>query len=300
MNYDKQLIKELTTIKDYIRFGVSLFTKEKIYFGHGFDCAWDEAVFLVLHALNLPQDIDRSIIDAKITEAEREKVLQLLYLRATKRTPAAYLVKEAWFAGLPFYVDERVLIPRSPIAELIIKQFEPWIDPLKVHNILDIGTGSGCIAIACALAFPDAKVDAVDLSQDALDVAKVNVKKHNVAEQVKLIKSDVFSSLKKQKYDIIVSNPPYVDALDMKALPKEYQHEPKMALAAGKTGLDIVTKILHEAYDHLNANGILVVEVGNSFPALQEKFPNLPFLWLEFEHGASEAFLLTKDQLEVI
>lgn len=297
MSSNQEIIQELYTVRDYIRYGVSIFNAANIYFGHGFASALDEAYFLVLHALHLPHTTDNNFLDARLTQKERYTVLELFESRVQTRKPAAYLVKEAWFAGLPFFVDARVLIPRSPIAELIEKRFEPWIDYDKVEGILDIGTGSGCIAIACAYAFPEAQVDAADISADALEVAKINVAKHNVAEQVNLIKSDVFSALKNKKYDIIISNPPYVDAQDMADLPKEYLHEPKLALAAGATGLDIVATILHEAENHLNEEGILIVEVGNSAHELVERFPNLPFMWLTFERGESEVFLLTKEQL---
>lgn len=290
-------VVELRTLRDMLRWSYSELQAADLYYGHGTLNAWDEAVYLNLHALNLGIELNSEFLDAGLTKKERQSIADLILQRVSKRLPAPYLTHEAWFMGFPFYVDERVLIPRSPIAELIENQFAPWVDEDKVHNVLDLCTGSACIAIACAHVFPAAQVDAVDISKDALAVAKINVEKFKLQEQVHLFKSDLFANLKNKKYDIIVSNPPYVDAADMKALPKEFRHEPKLALQAGKDGLDIVIKILQQVKQHLTQQGILVVEVGNSKHALIDKYPRVPFTWLEFAKGEAEVFLLTVDQL---
>lgn len=288
---------ELHTFRDLVRWGVSQFIVAKLYYGHGTDNPWDEASWLALHCLHLsPADIDR-IADANLLASERRAIAKLLFRRIRERKPAAYLTKEAWFAGLSFYVDERVIVPRSPFAELIDKQFEPWIQPEEVGRILDLCTGSACIAIACALAFPDIPVDAVDLSEDAIAVAQINVEKHQVADQVNLITSDLFTKLKGQKYDLIVSNPPYVGEAEWQSLPAEYHQEPHMALVAEDNGIAIASKIIHEAADYLTDHGVLIVEVGNSAPLIAETFPDLPFVWLEFERGGEGVFLLTAEQL---
>lgn len=291
-------ISELQTLRDLIRWAISRFNEAGLYYGHGTDNAWDEAVALVLHTLFLPHDVNPSVMDARLTAKEKETLHRLIQRRVDERIPLPYLTHEAWFAGASFFVDERVLVPRSPIAELIENHFQPWIEEDAVYSILDLCTGSGCIAIACAQAFPHAKVDASDISDDALAVAKINVLRHEVEDRVELIKSDLFAGLAGKKYDIIVSNPPYVDEEDMASLPKEYHHEPKLGLEAGKTGLDLAVKILKEASQHLNPNGILIVEVGNSEFALVEKFTDIPFVWLEFERGDGGVFLLTAEELK--
>ncbi len=222
---------------------------------------------------------------------------ELIGRRIKERIPAVYLTGETWFAGLPFQVDRRALIPRSPIAELIERRFAPWIDPRGVRRILDIGTGSGCIAVACAKALPRARVDAVDISPEALEVAAINVRRHRVGSRVSLVRSDHFSALSGERYDIIVANPPYVGRREMSGLPPEYRHEPRLALAAGRDGLDSVRVILREAGEHLRARGLLIVEVGNTETAVRRAFRHLPFLWLEFERGGGGVFLLTADQL---
>lgn len=289
---------KLHSIGDILAWGETQFSKAKIYFGHGTDNAWDEAVSIVRYVMHFPPDVDRSVLELVPTDVEKDAILELLQRRIDERIPAAYLTHEAWFAGLSFYVDQRVLIPRSPIAELIEKQFRPWINPDQVKHIIDIGTGSGCIAIAAAIAFPQAIVDATDISDEALQVAKINVKKHNVADRINLIKSDVFGDVPPKAYDIILSNPPYVALSEQSGLPAEYHHEPSGALFAGVTGLDIVEQILQQAIDHLTKYGILIIEVGNSERAIIEKFPRVPFLWLNFERGGDGVFILTKDQLK--
>jgi ribosomal protein L3 glutamine methyltransferase len=289
---------DLLTIRDYLRIATTRFNEAGLYYGHGTDNAWDEAIALVLHTLHLPHDINPAILDARLLPEERKKLSELINVRIEKKIPVPYLTHEAWFSGLPYYVDDRVLIPRSPIAELIEAQFQPWIESFDVHNILDLCTGSGCIAIACAKAFPDAAVDAIDISDDALAVAKINVLRHNVQDQVQLIKSDLFSAIPPKKYDIIVSNPPYVSTQEMFDLPTEFQHEPALALAAGSHGLDMAIQILKQAHHYLTPHGILIVEVGNSEVALSEQYPQIPFMWLEFQRGGGGVFLLTAEQLK--
>lgn len=288
---------DLKTIRDFIRFATSGFNAAGLYYGHGTDNAWDEAVALVLHTLHLPHDVNSSVLDARLTQEEKNTLSELIDLRINKRIPVPYITHEAWFSGLPYYVDERVLIPRSPIAELIESQFEPWINSDDTQHILDLCTGSGCIAVTCAKTFPDAMIDAIDISKEALAVAKINVLKHSVEDQVNLIESDLFSALSQQKYDIIVSNPPYVSTEEMFNLPNEFLHEPKLGLAAGTQGLDFAVRILRDAAQYLQPNGILVVEVGNSEYALADYFPDVPFTWLEFQRGGGGVFLLTAEQL---
>jgi ribosomal protein L3 glutamine methyltransferase len=287
----------LDTPKDFVRWGASAFNRAKLHFEHGTSNAVDEALNLVLHGLSLGHDIPPWLLDGRLTEAEKRAVYDLLRRRVEERKPYAYITHSARFAGLDFYVDERVLVPRSPIAELVESAFEPWVEAERVTRVLDLCTGSGCIAIACAYAFGDAAVDATDLSPDALAVARMNVERLHVADRVLLHKADVFEGLPEAPYDIIVSNPPYVDAEDMATLPDEHKHEPKLGLAAGSDGLDIVRRILTDAPRYLAQDGILVVEVGNSRWALEQAYPDLPFTWLEFERGQAEVFLLRADQL---
>lgn len=270
----------------------SEFIKADLYFGHGTDNAWDEAVWLVLATLNLPLDSGSDILDRALSQSEQDQIAVLIRRRVDERIPVAYLLKQAFFAGYPFYVDERVIIPRSPIAELILNHFQPWIPETQVHQILDLCCGSACIGIACAHAFPTASVDAVDIDNDAMAVAKINVDQHALSERINLIHSNLFTGLAGKRYDIIVCNPPYVDAEDMQDCPEEYRWEPELALAAGADGLIFADHILAVAKNYLTEHGILILEVGNSAAALEAKYPRLPFIWLEFEYGGAGVCLL--------
>lgn len=292
------LSRQLKTLRDLLRYSLSQFYEANLHFGHGTDNAWDEALYLALSALNLPPDVDREVLDARLLESERKKIIKLIHERVERRVPAAYLTHQAWFCGLPFYVDERVIVPRSPIAELIENEFSPWMDNNPIERVLDLCTGSGCIGIASAVYMPETLVDATDVSKSALEVAQMNANRHQVENRVNLIQSDLFQKLSGKTYDVIVSNPPYVSAKEFANLPQEYFHEPEIALKAGQTGLEIVTKILKEAHKHLSPNGILVVEVGNSETALIDKYPDIPFTWLQFSRGGDGVFLLTAEQLE--
>ncbi len=293
----QKMMTRLMTVRDFLRWGLTQFQCSELYYGQGTDNPWDEIVYLVLATLKLGPILNPEWLDARLTEEESIALVQKIEQRILQRLPTAYLVNQAWFAGLPFYVDPRVLIPRSPLAELIEHQFSPWLEQESIDSILDLGTGSGCIAIACAVALPQAKIDAVDISRDALNVAEMNVQQHHCADRVQLIQSDGFENLQGRRYQLIISNPPYVDALDFANLPDEYRHEPALALASGEEGLDFIHTLLVQAPEHLQENGLLIVEVGNSKSALVRHYPHLPFIWLEFEHGEAEVFLLTREQL---
>ncbi|HJW02854.1 MAG TPA: 50S ribosomal protein L3 N(5)-glutamine methyltransferase [Azospira sp.] len=294
----EQARNELFTVRDLLRYAVSRFNETQLFFGHGSDNAYDEAVYLILHTLHLPLDRLEPFLDARLTQSERQEVLQIIDRRVTTRVPAAYLTHEAWLGEHRFYVDERVIVPRSFIAELLAEQFAPWIeDPWAVTRVADICTGSGCLAILAALTFPEAKVDAVDISPDALDVARRNVADYGLEEEVRLVQSNLFAGLARQKYDLIISNPPYVNAESMATLPQEYRHEPELALAGGEDGLDLVRTLLREAKDHLNPGGLLVVEIGHNRDDLEAAYPQTPFTWLDTSGGDQFVFLLRREEL---
>ncbi len=284
-------LQDVRSLRDMIYLGASRFDAAELYYGHGTDNALDEAAFLAFYALQLEPDFRDEVLERQLSDDEKQTIQTWFDKRIDSRKPAAYLTGEAWFAGLPFYVNEDVLVPRSPIAELIGEQFQPWVQPDKVQRILDLCTGSGCIAIACALAFPHARVDAADISDKALAIAGQNRQRHQLADRLSLIESDLFANID-GRYDLIVSNPPYVDAEDMANLPQEYRHEPELGLAAGDNGLDLVIPMLRDAAEYLADDGVLIVEVGNSEAALAELFPQVPFMWLEFEYGGQGVFML--------
>lgn len=288
--------RQSVSVQRLIARGARRLRRARVFFGHGTDNAWDESAALIWHALGLPAPTAK--IYARLTNLHQQQLArELITRRIRERTPAVYLTGEIWFAGLRFRTDPRALIPRSPIAELIERGYAPWIDPRRVRRVLDIGTGSGCIAIATAKMLPRALVDAVDISAAALQLAAVNVRRHRLKARVRLIESDYFSALKAERYDIIVSNPPYVGARELRSLPAEYRHEPRMALASGPDGLDAVRVILKDAGRHLNPGGILIVEVGNTEGAVRRAFARLPFTWLTFERGGGGVFVLTAEQL---
>lgn len=286
-----------TTINVWITWAEQQFTAAGLFYGHGTDNPVSEAIYLISYALETDFEFNGMDVDAPLDEQQNKKIQALLQARIETKKPAAYLVNEAWFCGLPFYVNESVLVPRSPIAELIETEFSPWIARNRIHSILEIGTGSGCIALSCAYYMPDVRVDAVDIDEQALSVATRNRASLDLDGRVELIQSDVFSALAGKRYDIIVANPPYVSEDEYNELPEEYQHEPELGLKSGSDGLDCVRVILREAAEHLNPGGILIVEVGNSQEALEQAFPDVPFMWLEFEYGGSGVFLLEQAQL---
>jgi ribosomal protein L3 glutamine methyltransferase len=282
-------------VAQLIERGARRLARARLHYGHGTDNARDEAAALVWHALGLP--LSARAYARPVSVRGRLAVAALLQRRVRERVPAVYLTRRCWFAGLPMYVDERVLIPRSPIAELIERRFQPWVEPTRIRRILDLGTGSGCIAIACAKAFPRARVDASDISAPALEVAKINIRRHRLGARVQLRLSDHFAALTRRSYDIIVTNPPYVGRRELRALPREYRHEPALALAAGADGLDSVHAILRGAVAHLRPGGILVVEVGNSEWAVRRAYPRLPLTWLSFARGGGGVFMVSREQL---
>ncbi|MDD3484205.1 50S ribosomal protein L3 N(5)-glutamine methyltransferase [Azovibrio restrictus] len=289
---------DLHTLRDCLRFAVTHFNEAGLFFGHGSDNAWDEAVYLTLHTLHLPLDRLEPFLDARLLPKEKSALLRIYERRVQERIPAAYLTKEAWLGEHRFYVDERVIVPRSFIAELLDEQLSPWIeDPWQVETALDLCTGSGCLAILAALNFPEARVDAIDLSPDALAVAKKNVDDYQLQERVRLIESDGMNALGDERYDLIISNPPYVDAASVAALPPEYLKEPELALGSGEDGLDFTRRILAEAKARLNPGGILVVEIGHNRDVLEAAYPQLPFTWLDTAAGDQYVFMLRQEEL---
>ena len=291
-----EAVEELLTAQDWIRWGASQCQRAGLFFGHGTDNAWDEAAVLVLWSIDTPWERLDTVKDTRLTTTEKQRIARLFQRRITERVPAPYLTGEAWFAGLKFAVNEQVLVPRSPIAELIHHQFQPWLTR-EPRRILDLCTGSGCIGIACAYEFPDAEIVLSDISETALAVAETNVRDHDLRDRVRVCHSDGLNNLKGEIFDLIVSNPPYVDADDMASVPAEYRAEPELALASGEDGLDFTRRLLASAADHLSEEGLLVVEVGNSAPALERAFPQMPFTWPEFERGGHGVFILTARDL---
>ncbi|ARP86254.1 50S ribosomal protein L3 N(5)-glutamine methyltransferase [Bordetella genomosp. 9] len=290
--------QELQTVRDLVRYGVSRLNGAKVAFGHGSDNAWDEAVYLVLHALHLPLDTLEPFLDARVLPGEREQVLALIDRRVGDRMPAPYLTNEAWLRGRRFYVDNRVIVPRSPIAELLDDSLSPWVsNPETVEYVLDMCTGSGCLAVLSALAFPFAHVDGVDISPSALEVAMHNVEAYNLHDRVSLHAGDLFEKLPPRQYDVIVCNPPYVNAGSMEALPEEYRHEPALALAGGDDGMDLVRRILKDAPAYLKPGGLLVLEIGHERPHFEAAFPNLEPVWLDSSEASDQIVLLTREQL---
>ena len=293
-----QAESQLHTFRDLLRFSVSRFNEAGLFFGHGSSNAYDEAAYLILHTLHLPPDQMETFLDAHLTNMEVSQVLGIVKRRALEKIPAAYLTQEAWLGDFSFYVDKRVLIPRSFIAELLREQLSPWVsDPSSVHSVLDLCTGSGCLAILLAHAFENATIDAIDISDEALEVANKNVEDYDLNPRVHLLQSDLFGALEGRLYDLIISNPPYVNAESMASLPEEYRHEPRNALASGNDGLEATKEILKRAADYLTNEGMLIVEIGHNRAALEESFPQTPFTWLETSAGDGFVFMLTRDHL---
>lgn len=287
-----------STLRDLLRYAVTRFNGAKLFFGHGTSNAFDEAAYLLLHTLKLPLDRLEPFLDARLLPDEVAAALKVIEQRTTERLPAAYITNEAWLGGYHFYVDSRVIVPRSFIAELIPEQFAPWVsDPDNISGILELCTGSGCLPIMLADAFPHAHVDAVDISSDALAVARRNVDDYKLQDRITLIESDLYASLPDRKYDLIITNPPYVNAASMRRLPQEYLQEPQIALAGGDDGMDLVRKIVAGAVERLTPNGILMVEIGNEREHAEAAFPDLELAWLSTSAGDDMVFLLTADQL---
>ncbi len=297
-DYFPEAAGTLKTVRDCLRFAISRFNEAGVHFGHGSDNAYDEAAYLILHTLHLPLDRLEPFLDSALTQSEIGELLAVIGQRVDKRLPAAYLTNEAWLGGHRFYVDERVIVPRSFFAELLDEQMVPWIDDAdNIYRVLDLCTGSGCLAILAALAFPNATVDAVDISCDALEVARRNVNDYQLQDRVQLIESDLFAKLAGREYDLIISNPPYVNAESVASLPPEYLHEPKLALGSGHDGLDATRIILGQAGRHLTPDGILAVEIGHNRAELEAAYPTLPFTWLEVEAGEDFVFLMHREDL---
>ncbi|MCG3843913.1 50S ribosomal protein L3 N(5)-glutamine methyltransferase [Photobacterium damselae] len=291
-----EAVNELHTLQDMLRWTVSRFNAANLFYGHGTDNAWDEAVQLVLPTLYLPLDVPSEVRFSRLTSSERHRVVERVIRRINERTPVSYITNKAYFCGMEFFVDERVLVPRSPIGELIENRFEPFLKQ-EPTRIMDLCTGSGCIGIACAHMFPEAEVDIVDISTDALAVAEQNIQDHGLEQQVTPLRSDLLRDVPKDLYDLIVTNPPYVDQEDMDNLPDEFRHEPELGLAAGSDGLKLVRRILSNAPNYLKEDGVLICEVGNSMVHMEEQYPHIPFTWIEFENGGHGVFMLTREQL---
>ncbi|MBK4765050.1 MAG: 50S ribosomal protein L3 N(5)-glutamine methyltransferase [Pantoea sp. Brub] len=291
-----EVVNELHTIQDMLRWSTSRFFNAKICYGHGVDNPWDEAVRLVLPSISLPLDIPDSMQNARLTSTERNCIIQRVIRRVNECIPTSYLTNTAWFCGYQLYVDKRVIIPRSPISEIIDNHFNGLIDN-NPDSILDMCTGSGCIAIACAYTFPKAKIDAVDISHDALDVAETNIKNHDLTKNISLIQANLFSKLPQMKYELIITNPPYVGAEEISNLPDEYRYEPEIGLAAGSDGLKIIRRILASASDYLKEDGVLVCEVGNNMIKMIEQYADIPFNWLKLYNGGDGIFTLTRQQI---
>jgi len=294
-----ELTEVLVTVRDWLRYAVSRFGEAQLFFGHGCDNPLDEAAWLILHTLHLPRDQLDPFLDARLTVAERCALLNVIEQRTTQRLPAAYLTQEAWLGDYRFYVDSRVIVPRSYFAQLLDNALAPWLSaPEQVENALDLCTGSGCLAILMAHAFPDASIDAVDLSADALAVAARNVADYGLGERIRLVASDLFAQLAGQRYGLIICNPPYVTGPAMRQLPPEYRHEPGLALAGGEDGLALVRRILAAARDHLEARGLLAVEIGHNRDSVEQAFPQLPFTWIDTPSDEGKIFILTREQLQ--
>ena len=296
--YEEEVETSLLTLRDFLRYAVSRFNGAELTYGHGCTNAFDEAAYLLLSALHLPHDKLDPFLDAKLLAQERNLILNLIERRVSERIPVAYLTHEAWLGDFSFYVDERVIIPRSFIAELVLEQLYPWVEePESIASALDLCTGSGCLAILMAHAFPEATIDAADISGDALAVAQRNVASYRLEDRINLVRSDLFGSLSGKSFDLIISNPPYVNAASMAGLPAEYLHEPDIALASGDDGLDAARKIILESASHLERDGLLLVEIGHNRESLEAAFPDIEFTWLDTQGGSGHVFLLKREQL---